>query len=306
MGISSTGPSALDLIDLASGGRTRIVASTASGVGWLTMDLPWIVWQQGDSLYTLSDWSVHAWDQTTGTQKMLATSRLAGGGFAYGFMPFPLVHRGKAYWAQPLPRTEQNPRAELWMVDLASGRKTVLDTGTISSPVLAGSLLIWGRSESATNYYFRAVDIDTQRPATLPQQLSHNMPTIGYIAGSPEYLAWSGAGLGNRDLYYWKVGTDQFFHGTFDSDHIVQFMQLAGHFLLWYTGTRSVVLDLTTGNGFDTQGELAGSADTIALGLHRPVTKEPTPVPIETQLLWMPTASAPTITRCSEASRSGP
>jgi hypothetical protein len=287
-------PYTLWMVDLASGRSTRIAtldmtaAGTGAGASWLSVDLPWVVWTQGDSPYNGSDFSVHAWNQTTGATSLLFTSRLGDGAFTYGFMPFPVVRRGYGYWAQPLPRTTQAPQAELRRVDLATGQSSVLDTGSISSPVLAGTTLIWGRSQAAGQYSFEAVNVDTLRPATLPAQMTTDYrSTIGYLAASPDYLAWSGTGVGNQELNAWKVDTSQLYRSMFDQKHLVQFMQAAGHVLLWYTGTSSVVFDLQTGKGFDVKGALAGSSDVIAWSSGG------------AQLQWIRTASAPPISDCA-------
>ena len=269
-------------------------AGTSAGASWLSVEMQWVVWTQGDSPYNGSDFSVHAWSQTTGATSLLFTSRLGTGGFTYGFMPFPVVHHGYVYWAQPLPRTTQAPQAELRRVDLATGRSSILDTGSISSPVLAGTSLSWGRSEAGGQYSFRAVDVDTLQSVTLPAQMTSDyQSTIGYLAASSEYLAWSGSGVGNQDLHAWKVDSSQLSRSTFDQQHVVQFMQAAGRVLLWYTGSASVVFDMQTGRGFDIKGVLAGSSDVIAWSSGG------------AELQWMRTASAPPISECPGSQRPG-
>lgn len=295
-----TPPYTLWTVDLTSGRPTRIAslgmtaAGTSAGASWLSVEMPWVVWTQGDSPYNGSDFSVHAWNQTTGATSLLFTSRLGTGGFTYGFMPFPVVHHGYAYWAQPLPRTTQAPQAELRRVDLATGQSSILDTGSISSPVLAGTSLIWGRSEAGGQYSFRAVNVDTLQSVTLPAQMTSDyQSTIGYLAASSEYLAWSGSGVGNQDLHAWRVDSNLLSRSTFDQQHVVQFMQAAGHVLLWYTGSGSVVFDMQTGRGFDIKGALAGSSDVIAWSSGG------------AQLQWMRTASAPPISECPGSQRPG-
>lgn len=103
-----------------------------------------------------------------------------------------------------------------------------------------------------------------------PGPLRNPGPLV-YLAGSPEYLAWSSGNL--NILTVWSVGTDRLLYFTqSDSGHPFQFLQLAGHFVLWYTGNGSSVLDLQTGKAFDVAGSVAASADTIAVGeqLRRP------------------------------------
>lgn len=285
IGQLETRPFQLQMVNLVSSARTTIstFSPTAAGTGWIGADLPWVVWLQSESPYNGQDWSVHAWNQTTGVERVLATSRLSDGSLTRGQMPFPVVHNGVAYWAQPRSSTQQRPQADLQMVDLATGKTSILDSGSISSPVLAGSsMLIWGRSDGASAYTFRAVDLVTLQPVALPDQLTRYDSTIGYIAGSLNYLVWNGAGTVNEDLSFWKVGTSNFYHATLDSNHPIQFIQVAGHFLLWYTGMTSVVFDLEGGSGFDTKGGLAGSPETIVQTN-------------SSQLSWIATRSAPSL-----------
>lgn len=48
-----------------------------------------------------------------------------------------------------------------------------------------------------------------------------------------------------------------------DIRHYLQFLQLAGRYLVWDSGMPSSVLDLETGGAFDVQGSLAGSEEMI-------------------------------------------
>jgi hypothetical protein len=49
--------------------------------------------------------------------------------------------------------------------------------------------------------------------------------------------------------------------------HTFQFPILAGHFLVWFTGTQNTVLDLQTGKGFDVKlpSSIVGNDDEILL-----------------------------------------
>src|SRR5262245_46193292 len=42
-------------------------------------------------------------------------------------------------------------------------------------------------------------------------------------------------------------------------------MQFAGHFLVWFAGGASSVLDLSTGNGFDVAGTVTGTEGSIVI-----------------------------------------
>jgi len=162
-----------------------------------------------------------------------------------------------------VPGTGPYNVAQVRAVDLATGRMSVLDTGRVSSPVYAGPHLVWGKIDSAGHYLLRVADAADLTPVATPGPLRSPGPLL-YLAGSPEYLAWSSGDL--NTLTVWPVGTNRLLHFTqSDSGHPFQFLQLAGHFVLWYTGTASSVLDLRTGDAFDVAGAVAASADTIAV-----------------------------------------
>src|SRR5262249_20844897 len=135
------------------------------------------------------------------------------------------------------------------------------------------------------------------RPVALPGQprLQHPGP-IGYLAGSPEFLAWSSQDY--TGLTAWQIGSarnSQF--TTPDGRHPFQFLRLAGHFVLWFGGGASSVLDLRTGNAFDVHGTVAGSPDRIATAeaVGRPAIKGGFTA---SRLSSIATRSAPDIAQC--------
>src|SRR4051794_39495289 len=129
-----------------------------------------------------------------------------------------------AAWAQPV-----SGGAELRTVELATGRAQTVDSGMISSPVFAGPYLVWGKVDRIGAYSFQAVDASTLRPAPLPDRLRHP-GSIGYLAGSPEYLAWSDQT--HTALTVWRLKSQDYRElRTPDHLHEFQFLQLAGHFL---------------------------------------------------------------------------
>jgi streptogramin lyase len=73
---------------------------------------------------------------------------------------------------------------------------------------------------------------------------------IGYLAGSSDYLLWtSGASLMAQ-----RVSTGSITAYRFTSDalkHPFQFLMLAGHFAVWFTGYANSILDLDTGRAVD-------------------------------------------------------
>jgi hypothetical protein len=228
----------------------------------MAVDLPWLVWEQLDSQTGAQNWSIHAWNQATQASTVLATSHQSNGTYDSGQQPLPVISHGVTAWAQPVPGKAGHVSAAVHVVDLASHRESTVDSGRVSSPVYAGHYLIWGKVSDAGTYSFQAVDSSTRKPVALPDHLQHPGP-IGYLAGSPEYLAWS-----NQDytgMTAWQVGSRHYADFTSpDTRHHFQFLQISGHFVLWFGGATSSVLDLRTGNAFDVQGTVTGSPDRIA------------------------------------------
>jgi hypothetical protein len=228
----------------------------------MTVELPWVVWEQGNSQTNVADWSVFAWNKDTGVTTTIATSRLPDGSFLFGQPPLPAIRRGLALWAQPLPKRSEYNEAEIHIRDLGRGTDTVVATGRVGAPVFAGRDLIWAERDAGGNYSFQSADADTLGRADLPARLRDPGP-IAYVAGSPRYLAWSSDD--SLGVTVWMIDSGEF--ATYrapDLNHSFQFMQLADHYLLYYGGTSSTVLDLSTGNGFDVGGSLAGSDQVIA------------------------------------------
>ncbi|HLJ98447.1 MAG TPA: hypothetical protein VKU39_00915 [Streptosporangiaceae bacterium] len=254
--ISVGGSAGVGVLDLTNGSLRRIAALPAGngGLGGAAASGPWLVWQQFDSQNTSAVWSVHSWNRETGRTALVATSALPGGHHLAGAPPMPVVWDGKAAWPQPVGATGP-PVVHLQATDLASGRTWILDTGLISSPVLAGNYLVWGKV-TAGHFGLRAVNARTLAPAAVPG-LPGNPGSIGYLAGSPEYLAWSNQDGTTVTVLRFATSRTKTFVAA-DGRHHFQFLQLAGHYLLWYSGITSAVLDLSSGAGFDAAGSLAG------------------------------------------------
>jgi hypothetical protein len=229
----------------------------------MATDPPWLIWEQLDSQLNTSDWSVHAYNTVTGARLVLATSRLSGGGYVHGQQPLPVIRGDRVAWAQPVPDRKGGVRAQLRVVDIVTGRVRTLDTGRVSSPVYAGPYLIWGRYDGSGAYKFRAVNAETLRPVRLPLPLA-NPGTIGYLAGSPRYFAWSSQDA--TAVTIWRIGSRQNRTLTsHDGRHFFQFMQIAGHFMIWFGTATFSVLDLVTGHAFDIKGAVTASPDSIVV-----------------------------------------
>jgi hypothetical protein len=286
----------LALLNLTTGDLSKIVTfpPDASGLSSLAVDPPWVAWTQGDSKYNLGAWTIYARNLDSGESVKLATSRLDDGSYVFGQVPLVAVRKGVVGWAQPTSKTGPNPQAEVRLYDLVEHKQTVIDSGRVSSPVFAGHDIVWARIGDDLKPAFRALDVETRQPVQLPPQLQ-DQPAIVYLAGSPRYLAWT---TSNQEVRVWQVDTsDVAAYSIQDNKNPLQFLTLAGHYLLWYTGYPYAVLDLNTGGAFDVSGAVAGSEAAIVTTetLRAPATKTDIP---GTGVSTLRTASAPGIPGC--------
>jgi hypothetical protein len=283
-------------VRLTTGALTKVapLAAEAAGVGWMSADGPWVVWEQGESSADLGDWTVRAWNQATGEALVLGTSRQPDGGEVFGQIPFPVVRRGLVAWAQPQPQSATYPEGKVELYDLARRQATVLDSGRVSGPVFAGADVVWARLGPDGAYALRAVDASTLKPDQLPGRVARPGSVL-YLAGSSRYLAWTS---GQRTLTTWQIGSNQYGVYTTDVKHPLQFLELAGDFVVWYAGSPSSVLDLRTGHAFDVQGTLAGSDAVIAESAPSGGARAPKASQAPSSLAYAPLSAATRISGC--------
>jgi hypothetical protein len=284
-------------VNLGTGALIRIsrFGAETGGVGWMSAEPPWLVWEQLDSSHELRQWSLYAWNQATGRTTRLATSTQPDGSLVAGEQPRPALRHGRVVWAQPVPGPDSHQvRAEVRVVELGTGRRWVLAAGEVASPVYAGPYLVWAVPAGPGQISLRSVDADTLRPRPLPAEAG-TPSSASQLAGSSDYLAWSSQDYTRVTL--WQIGTNH--HDQYlsrDGRHFFQFMQFAGDFLVWFAAGASSVLDLSTGRAFDVPGSVTGSAQAIVLTVptRSSVRTGLTPV----RVAWLPTASAPPVTAC--------
>jgi hypothetical protein len=232
-------------------------------------------------------WTLMARNLDTGEQLTVATPSAALGGPPTSLV----VDAARVAWRQPTTTDPQTPAAEVRVYDLAARRQTVLDSGGVGAPVLAGRYLVWSRSGAG----LQAVDAATLQPASLPGRVRGQAPGTA-IAGSPTELVWS---TDEQHATAWRVDRDQLAtYAIGDNRNRLQFLTVAGHFLIWFTGVQFAVLDLDTGGGYDVPlpGAVLGSEAAIVL------TTSPGGSPKgpgqSTSVSVLPTASAPAIPAC--------
>jgi hypothetical protein len=178
-------------LSLATGKMSvvSLMSGSQAGFGWMSYADGWLVWSQAESHTLLGMWSIQAWNAKTHERRQLATSRLADGTYLTGQLAFPVVGDGYVAWNQPVT----NRSADLRVYRFATKTTTTIDSGYISSPVFAGSYLVWGKGQSSSDpaAEFRFADATTLAPVVAPPALSRSYP-LTYLAGSPDYMLWIG------------------------------------------------------------------------------------------------------------------
>lgn len=289
---TTAGEQGIVAVDLSSGALTRLVA----GLGGLAVAPPWLAWVEHTGQINPGPWALRARNLDTGEQLTLATSRLANGTDG---LPYPgglALHGTELAWVQATSIDLRARADELRVYDLAAHKQSVLDTGVLGTPVLAGPYLVWthGGGDGAV---LQAVDASTLLPAALPARLRAQTGVLE-LAGSPAYLFW------NTDAHHgtaWRIDRDRLTTYTVDEAHRLQFFSVAGHFLLWEVGTPgAIVMDLDTGGGYVIPSNgLAGSDAAIVrtgpLGASNPKSGSP-----GTTVSVLATSSAPAIPGCGD------
>ena len=268
-GFSSAKQHGIASINLATGKMTvvSVMSKSQSGFAWMSYADGWLVWSQGESHDALGIWSIQAWNTQTHEKRQLATSRLADGTYLTGELAFPVVGHGYVAWNQPVSSTS----ADVRVYRFATKTMTTLDSGYVSSPVLAGTYLVWGKEQAASDpaAEFRFADATTLALGVAPPTLSGRYP-LTYLAGSPDYMLWialpqtltpSNSAMSVDELATGRVTE----YGV--QDHYLQFPTLAGPYFVWAGGDRNSVVDLRTASGFDIPlpGGVSAAGDTIVV-----------------------------------------
>lgn len=247
-------------VNLSTGSLSVIeVLPSTSGTQWMSYSQPWLVWVQGDDPYNFGTWSIHAWNSSTHEKLDLGTSQLADGTYLQAQLTFPVVGHGYVAWSTPTTETS----ADLRVYQFGTHREITLDSGRLSSPVIAGTNLVWAKfATDPSQASFRMVDAQSFRPVAVPTALSEPQPIV-FLAGSQDYLAWTSWIYGTSNGLPTVTSTltvDRLSDGSVSkyllpandsSQHGFQFPILAGHFMVWNSGSTNTVLDLQTGAGFD-------------------------------------------------------
>ena len=256
-------------VDLNSGKMSvvSLMSPSESGVAWMSYADGWLAWAQGESSSELGIWSIQVWNSQTHEKRQIATSRLADGTYLTGQLVYPVVGHGYVAWNQPVSNTS----ADVRVYRFATGTTTTLDSGYVSSPVLAGSYLVWGKKAATANSAaeFRFADASSLEPVTGPAELSRRYQAT-YLAGSPDYMLWIAipqvASSDNSLMSVDELATGRVTeYGA--QNHYLQFPTVAGPYLVWFGADKNSVVDLRTASGFDIPlpGGVAAAGDIIVV-----------------------------------------
>lgn len=305
--VTTTSRTSIAQVNINTGqlGMIAGLPPSAAGVGAMAAAGSWVVWQEGDSAYQPADWRVRAWNSRTGAITLLASSAMSNGTFVQGQPPIVVLQGDHAAWAEPMGSTVY----QITVVNLATGQRHVLVTGRASSPVYVGGYLLWAQEQADGSTFFRSVNAVTLKSVTLPTAL-RGPQSVLYLAGSPQYLAWSNQS--SSALMVWRTGAPFYtqFLPQIPLPH-VQFIQLSGHFALWYSGTADNVLDINSGKGFVGPVSpagfatlLTGSSAAILETIDGASPSKTDPLPSTVHVSYMAADSAPAIVACSRTGAS--
>jgi hypothetical protein len=184
---------------------------------------------------------------------LVQQSQVADGSEIPGSEPVPVVRGGHAFWPQPLATNTPVQRiAQMRDVDLSTSESRVIATGVISSPIIASTYVMWashtGADGDASGFALNAIDPSTGRPVALPDAVAHP-GEVGSLAGSPDAVVWTTKALDTAVVHSMSTGeeTAMVHSAAGDGNHQLQFLQLAGNYLLWASPVGFVVADLRTG-----------------------------------------------------------
>lgn len=230
------------------------------------------------------NWSIHAWNRNSGQKLQLATSRLPDGTYPGDLaLSFPVAGDGYAAWSQPTSASSTDVR----VYRFATGQYVSLDSGRVTSPVIAAHYLAWAKlSGNDMEPGLSFADAQTLKAVATPRELVGVHPAhreaspVGfiYLAGSPGYLVWityrsdptgNESSMGVDDLIARKI--TQFTSST----EVLQFPLLAGRYLVWFGATVNEVADLRTGSviHIELPSGIAAGGDTIVVSKQAPGTK---------------------------------
>ncbi len=246
---------------LATGKMTVVAPMSASGFGWMTYADGLLVWVE-PGIVDLQLWNA----STHEIRQVAAGPQPEGTSYLTGSHNDAVIGHGYMAWSQVVSSTS----AELRVYDLATGHVTVLDSGDVGSPVFAGADLVWTkRDPGAAHPRFVFADATTLQRVAAPAELSAPRE-IGFVAGSPERLVWTGTpGYSSPDNGTWFV--DDLATGIIRtytaSGHYFQFPQLAGPYLVWFGADKNSIVDLRSGAGIDLPlpGGVEAAGDSIVV-----------------------------------------
>ena len=248
-------------VALATGKMTAVAPMSASGFGWMTYADGWLVWAE-PGVADLQLWNAN----THESRQVAAGPQLEGTSYLTGSHNDAVIGHGYMAWSQAVSSTS----ADLRVYELATGHVTILDSGDVGSPVFAGVDLVWTKRDAgAAHPRFVFANASTLQRVAAPAELSAARE-IGFVAGSPERLVWTGTpGYSSPDNGTWFA--DDLAAGTIRtyiaSGHYFQFPHLAGPYLVWFGADKNSIVDLRSGTGIDLPlpGGVDATGDTIVV-----------------------------------------
>ncbi len=201
----------------------------------------WLVWEEDHSIENWNDWDIRAWDSSTGDVFDIASASRVNGVPVSGPFVIPVVSHGKAAWLQP----NQAGKLEVHLYDLAKRQDRVVSEGDALLPVVFwDSRLLWGERFTENGQpagHLVMIDAQTGKHLKVPEPLA-SIRSIGTMAASGDLVAWSEGSL----VMAWRKGERKATEIFADPNSKVDWIRVAGDFVLWEGNVGSTVADTTT------------------------------------------------------------
>jgi hypothetical protein len=164
-------------VNLATGHFRAITAASSAtwgGVLWMSSSNPRLAWAESNRKLT-GGWDLRLWNTKTGESRTVASSRLLAGQYT-----FPVVVPNYVAWSQ----ATSNTSADIRIYRFSTRTTSVLDSGRLSPPVLAGTFLVWSKfvAGNTTEPTFQMVDAVTLSHQSLPAsvRVGHEVVVVRY------------------------------------------------------------------------------------------------------------------------------
>lgn len=186
------------LVDSATGQVTRTIETLPSTDAQATgaFDGRYAVWKESLQPANTDQFTVKEWDSTTGAVKTVGGSHTSHGQTMPSTWEDPVIAGDYAAWVEGL---DNNGGAEIVLLDLSTGARSIVRTGHPGWITLTRSLLVWAESsQPGKSTAIHALNLKTRTATSVPTPLRDVQGAWGF-ATDGTYWVWI---AGNRPALY--------------------------------------------------------------------------------------------------------